>query len=242
MLQEGVLLAWRSADPLVQVQEVGGALAGRTVVSIAAGAPRSLSGACHARLGRAVGLHWCSNEQAACRGCPFAESPPNTCALGAHSHPPVLYQLAAGKYRTAAVTAEGDVYMFEGWSKPLDAAYAAAVGRHGGTVLPAAAASGGTTSSSLGRTPSQSMLGASPQGSSSANVRPNAEAHIRIHVTSCLSLVLALAKSMSAVCPTHRSSIDSGLRVRKNRTQRTLAHARQGVCDLVVTSFACTCC
>lgn len=36
------MLAWRSADPVLQVQEVGGALAGRIVVSIAAGAsPRS---------------------------------------------------------------------------------------------------------------------------------------------------------------------------------------------------------
>lgn len=41
-VQEGVLLAWRSADPVLQVQEVGGALAGRIVVSIAAGSsPRS---------------------------------------------------------------------------------------------------------------------------------------------------------------------------------------------------------
>ena len=27
----------------------------------------------------------------------------------------------AGKYRTAAVTDEGDIYMWEGWSKPAEA-------------------------------------------------------------------------------------------------------------------------
>ena len=36
----GVVLCWRSADPALQVQEVGGALAGKRVVSIAAGARR----------------------------------------------------------------------------------------------------------------------------------------------------------------------------------------------------------
>ena len=30
------------------------------------------------------------------------------------------YPPAAGKYRTAAVTDEGDVYMWEGWSKPAE--------------------------------------------------------------------------------------------------------------------------
>lgn len=33
----GVVLCWRSADPALQVQEVGGALAGKRVVAIAAG-------------------------------------------------------------------------------------------------------------------------------------------------------------------------------------------------------------
>ncbi len=33
----GVALSWRSADPALQVQEVGGALAGKRVVSISAG-------------------------------------------------------------------------------------------------------------------------------------------------------------------------------------------------------------
>ena len=36
-LQDGVVLVWRSADPLLQVQEVRGALAGRTFVHISAG-------------------------------------------------------------------------------------------------------------------------------------------------------------------------------------------------------------
>ncbi|KAK9908199.1 hypothetical protein WJX75_004163 [Coccomyxa subellipsoidea] len=59
--QSGAVLAWRSADPCLHVQEVGGAMAGKRVVHI-----------------------------------------------------------AAGKYRTAAVTDEGDVYMWEGWSKPAE--------------------------------------------------------------------------------------------------------------------------
>ncbi|EIE21610.1 RCC1/BLIP-II [Coccomyxa subellipsoidea C-169] len=59
--QSGAVLAWRSADPRLHVQEVGGDLAGKRVVHI-----------------------------------------------------------AAGKYRTATVTDEGDVYMWEGWSKPAE--------------------------------------------------------------------------------------------------------------------------
>jgi hypothetical protein len=37
---------------------------------------------------------------------------------------PVMLGLA-GKYRTAVVTEEGDVFMWEGWSKPLDRSAAA---------------------------------------------------------------------------------------------------------------------
>ena len=65
----GVVLAWRSADPALLVQEVGGALAGRRVVA-----------------------------------------------------------LSAGKYRTAAVSEEGDVYSWEGRSD-----YFPAEGRHPGS-------------------------------------------------------------------------------------------------------------
>ena len=36
--QSGAVLAWRSADPCLHVQEVGGAMAGKRVVHIAAGA------------------------------------------------------------------------------------------------------------------------------------------------------------------------------------------------------------
>lgn len=32
---------------------------------------------------------------------------------------------SAGKYRTAAVTEEGTIFMWEGWSKPLEAAWGA---------------------------------------------------------------------------------------------------------------------
>ena len=60
--QDGVVLSWRSADPELVVQEVGGPIAGKTVVDV-----------------------------------------------------------SAGKYRTAAVTSEGDIFMWEGWSKPLEA-------------------------------------------------------------------------------------------------------------------------
>ena len=37
LIATGVVLAWRSADPALVVQEVGGALAGKRVVSISAG-------------------------------------------------------------------------------------------------------------------------------------------------------------------------------------------------------------
>ena len=35
--QDGVVLAWRSMDPVLRPQEVGGPLAGKTVVAISAG-------------------------------------------------------------------------------------------------------------------------------------------------------------------------------------------------------------
>ncbi|KAK9837376.1 hypothetical protein WJX84_002537, partial [Apatococcus fuscideae] len=57
----GTVMAWRSPDPVLAVQEVGGLLKGKHIVSI-----------------------------------------------------------SAGKYRTAAVTDKGDVFMWEGWSKPLE--------------------------------------------------------------------------------------------------------------------------
>ncbi len=76
------MLSWRSADPELVVQEVGGPVAGKAVVDV-----------------------------------------------------------SAGKYRTAVVTAEGDIFMWEGWSKPPEAAGSAA--RLGGgkdaAPLPAAA-------------------------------------------------------------------------------------------------------
>jgi hypothetical protein len=69
--QDGVVLAWRSADPELVVQEVGSPVAGKFIVNV-----------------------------------------------------------SAGKYRTAVVTSEGDIYMWEGWSKPLEAG--AASSRSGG--------------------------------------------------------------------------------------------------------------
>ena len=39
--ESGAVLAWRSADPGLHVQEVGGPLAGKRVVSISAGEPSS---------------------------------------------------------------------------------------------------------------------------------------------------------------------------------------------------------
>ena len=67
------MLSWRSADPELVVQEVGGPVAGKAVVDV-----------------------------------------------------------SAGKYRTAVVTSEGDIFMWEGWSKPLEAG-AAAGGRRSGS-------------------------------------------------------------------------------------------------------------
>ncbi len=72
------------------------------------------------------------------------------------------------------MTAEGEVYMFEGWSKPLHAAHAAAaaMGRHSHSILSAAAPSG---SGALAKTPSQTcMLGSSPDGASSIQARLSA--------------------------------------------------------------------
>ena len=37
VLQDGVVLVWRSSDPMLQAHEASGALAGRTVVGISAG-------------------------------------------------------------------------------------------------------------------------------------------------------------------------------------------------------------
>ncbi len=42
--ESGAVLAWRSADPGLHVQEVGGLLAGKRVVSISAGAATVLDG------------------------------------------------------------------------------------------------------------------------------------------------------------------------------------------------------
>ena len=67
--QDGVVLAWRSADPELVVQEVGSTIAGRYIVDV-----------------------------------------------------------SAGKYRTAVVTADGDIFMWEGWSKPLEAGAASSRG------------------------------------------------------------------------------------------------------------------
>ena len=71
--QDGVVLAWRSADPELVAQEVGGPIAGKTVVDV-----------------------------------------------------------SAGKYRTAVVTSDGDIFMWEGWSKPLEAGTAATATRGAG--------------------------------------------------------------------------------------------------------------
>lgn len=56
----------------------------------------------------------------------------------------------AGKYRTAAVTKEGDVFMWEGWSQPLHAGSGAS-GRLGTPQLPPAPPPGSSpgTSASL---------------------------------------------------------------------------------------------
>lgn len=42
LTRTGVVLCWRSADPNLVVQEVGGALAGKRVVSVSAGGRCSL--------------------------------------------------------------------------------------------------------------------------------------------------------------------------------------------------------
>ena len=66
------MLAWRSADPELVVQEVGGPVAGKTIVDV-----------------------------------------------------------SAGKYRTAVVTSDGDIFMWEGWSKPPEAGAGGAAPRAG---------------------------------------------------------------------------------------------------------------
>lgn len=96
--------------------------------------------------------------------------------------------------------------MFEGWSKPLDAAYAAA-GRHGAATLPGGERGGGDRSGgervgaerggvgicggggiamAMARTPSQTcMLGASPEGASSIHVRRLSAASLSLVITLC---------------------------------------------------------
>lgn len=95
----GVVLSWRSADPALQVQEIGGALAGKRVVSI-----------------------------------------------------------SAGKYRTAAVTAEGDVYMWEG-----RADFFPAEGRAAGS-----GSKKGTSPTMRARIGKEQLLGSSADSSSSS--------------------------------------------------------------------------
>ena len=81
------MLAWRSADPELVVQEVGSTIAGKCIVDV-----------------------------------------------------------SAGKYRTAVVTSDGDIYMWEGWSKPLEAG----------------AASSRSSSSKEAPVPPTAVLGKSP--------------------------------------------------------------------------------
>ena len=103
----GVVLSWRSADPALQVQEVGGALAGRCVISISAGAWGCCCCCCWLLM-RVADCHLMpACTIAACGGVAF---------IDASSGPAMLALAAAGKYRTAAVSDEGDVYMWEGRS------------------------------------------------------------------------------------------------------------------------------
>ena len=242
MLQEGVLLAWRSADPLVQVQEVGGALAGRTVVSIAAGAPRSLPGACmRAWAVRSSCLGATLRRQRAGAVRLLKARPKRVQSGPTPPHPCCINPLQASTGRRA-VTAEGDVYMFAGVVQATGCGLRRrsrtsrrhcsaccrcrrrhhqlffgtdAIAVHAWRIAPRL----------LQRQCAPECRGSHPQPSRAA-------CHLCLHWQNLRVLV----------SPTHRSSIDSDLRGRKNRTKTTLAHARQGVCDLVVTSFACTCC
>lgn len=104
---DGVLLTWRSGDPELQPQQVGGALAGHIIIDI-----------------------------------------------------------SAGKYRTAAVTEEGDVFMFEGWSKATEAHAAATMGR------------GRTSVSSCGNG-GASLMGTSPQLPSLSGTSPGTTANVQ---------------------------------------------------------------
>ena len=109
------MLAWRSADPGLHVQEVGGPLAGKRVVSISAGAvPLRLFPCPRIYIGR-FPLYVILK----CTGCKAGlldlEHDGSCAASDTDMH-------CAGKYRTAAVTDEGDIYMWEGWSKPAELA------------------------------------------------------------------------------------------------------------------------
>ena len=126
------MLVWRSSDPMLQAHEASGALAGRTVVGISAGDLSVCS--CH---------HLQPVDTAAAS---------DTVASTCHSHMrhDGCHRVPAGKYRTAAVTKEGDVFMWEGWSQPLHAGSGAS-GRLGTPQLPPAPPPGSSpgTSASL---------------------------------------------------------------------------------------------
>lgn len=109
LTRTGVVLAWRSADPALLVQEVGGELAAKRVVS-----------------------------------------------------------LSAGKYRTAVVTDDGNVYCWEGRSDffPAEGRQSGSGSKKKGTAVSASGVSSGGTPKH-GRPIPSSILGSSPLGSRS---------------------------------------------------------------------------
>lgn len=121
--QSGAVLAWRSADPGLHVQEVGGALDGKRVVHISAGVPSWIHpSAAHACVYSVVKEYRAGRtmlnvllKSGLPLGVMLSLFQASVCdLLKGFTH------CAAGKYRTAAVTEEGDVYMWEGWSKPAE--------------------------------------------------------------------------------------------------------------------------
>ncbi len=211
MLQEGVLLAWRSADPLVQVQEVGGALAGRTVISIAAGAPcnlpafAGLPATClclHGRLGRAIGLRWCNTARAAGRGYLFAECLPKTCALGSTPpHPCCINPLQASTGRQQSrrrVTSTCSRAGPSPWMRPTPPQPDVTVALFCLLLLPAAAAAQAHHWEGHHRSRCLVHRPKAPPAPTCARL-PRIPSAV---VTSCFSSVPAQAEFMSAVFPT----------------------------------------
>ena len=136
----GAVLAWRSADPGLHVQQVAGALMHKRVVAVSAGwlsaPPDANSASCSVAW---PGQECCSEVTWTLGQLSTNTLQQNTC-LGVGR--------SAGKYRTAAVTEEGDVYMWEGWSKPAEAGIGSGAHVSGGKEYAGAGACNSSTAGS----------------------------------------------------------------------------------------------